>query len=101
MEAYKEAFADFDWNKSGTIPTSVRSRPKDLHKTTIIKSRKKLYFFVMAFNLAFVSFCFQELQFALRRAGQNPTDVEVTLIKNFLNSRKTAQKTLTSRGVKT
>ena len=32
MEAYKEAFADFDWNKSGTIPTSVRSRPNDLHK---------------------------------------------------------------------
>ena len=23
VEAYKEAFADFDWNKSGTIPTSV------------------------------------------------------------------------------
>ena len=24
VEAYREAFADFDWNKSGTIPTSVR-----------------------------------------------------------------------------
>ena len=27
VEAYREAFADFDWNKSGTIPTSVRKHP--------------------------------------------------------------------------
>ena len=86
MEAYKEAFADFDWNKSGTIPTSVRSRPNDLHKNHNYQNSKNIVFFVMSFNLAFVSFCFQELQFALRRAGQNPTDVEVTLFENFLNS---------------
>ena len=40
--SYKEAFDYFDWNKSGTIPTS-------------------------------------DLQCAMRRAGQNPTDVEVFL----------------------
>ena len=40
--SYKEAFDHFDWNKSGTIPTS-------------------------------------DLQCAMRRAGQNPTDVEVFL----------------------
>jgi len=47
IQAYREAFDYYDWNKSGTIPT-------------------------------------KELQFAMRRAGQNPTDVEVQdLINNI------------------
>ena len=63
---YKGAFDDFDWNKNGTIPTRVRRIKK---------------------IVLFISFAIsQDLQFAMRRAGQNPTDVEVQDLINKIDN---------------
>ena len=46
VEAYREAFADFDWNKSGTIPTSVRKHSSvfyiDVFEELIFCRQKKV-----------------------------------------------------------
>ena len=46
VEAYREAFADFDWNKSGTIPTNVRKHPSvfyiDMFEELIFCRQKKV-----------------------------------------------------------
>ena len=52
---YKEAFDDFDWNKNGRITCRV-----------LISAQNAIFYFSI-----------QELQSAMRRAGQNPTESEV------------------------
>ena len=64
--ACREAFEYYDWNKSGTIPFSVQ---------IIVKIQTKM----------FTIFHVKALQCAMRRAGQNPTDVEVQDIMNKID----------------
>ena len=64
--ACREAFEYYDWNKSGTIPFSVQF---------IVKIQTKM----------FTIFHVKALQCAMRRAGQNPTDVEVQDIMNKID----------------
>ena len=58
VQFYREAFDHYDWNKNGKIPVKVT---KIAHFST--------YFFLMI--------VLKDLQYAMRRAGQNPTDIEV------------------------
>ena len=65
--ACREAFEYYDWNKSGTIPFSVQ----------IIFKKIKI--------ITLIIFHVKALQCAMRRAGQNPTDVEVQDIMNKID----------------
>ena len=68
-QLYKGAFDDFDWNKNGTIPTRVRN-----------------YLFLLMLSVFILCIVVQDLQFAMRRAGQNPTDVEVQDLINKIDN---------------
>ena len=59
VQFYREAFDHYDWNKNGKIPVKVR--------------RKAQSFQCIIFLMIFL----KDLQYAMRRAGQNPTDIEV------------------------
>ena len=72
VRAYKEAFDYFDWNRSGTIPTSVSKVLLAENITLLIISDVIL-------------FEYQDLQYAMRRAGQNPTDIEVQDMLNKID----------------
>ena len=63
---YREAFEAFDWNRNGTIATSVSN------------CYLRIYVFPSLNHP-------QNLQYAMRRAGQNPTDVEVQDLINKID----------------
>ena len=67
-QLYKGAFDDFDWNKNGTIPTRV-----------VFLCPLDLQYYQYQYFLT------QDLQYAMRRAGQNPTDVEVQDLINKID----------------
>ena len=67
-KACREAFEYYDWNKSGTIPFSVQIIFKKIQTIRMM-----------------IIFHVKVLQCAMRRAGQNPTDVEVQDIMNKID----------------
>ena len=74
--SYKEAFDYFDWNKSGTIPT----RSENINATkndALLIITGTLVNWLQALSNQHPVFFLSDLQCAMRRAGQNPTDVEV------------------------
>ena len=70
-QAYKEAFDYYDWNKSGTISVKVE---KEAARAILWLS-----FLYAATNV-------QDLQYVMRRAGLNPTDVEVQDLINKIDN---------------
>ena len=63
---YKGAFDDFDWNKNGRIACGV-----------IVTSHQIKISFFNCFS--------QDLQYAMRRAGQNPTESETQDMVNKID----------------
>ena len=74
-KAYKEAFDYFDWNRSGTIPTSVSTKHLALPPSNLLVKDRNLMIKILS----------QDLQYAMRRAGQNPTDIEVQDMLNKID----------------
>ena len=58
VQSYREAFDHYDWNKNGKIPVKVIEK----HNLS---------------NLYILLIFLKDLQYAMRRVGQNPTDIEV------------------------
>ena len=66
LQAYKEAFDYYDWNKSGIIAVKVKIAEDYVWDIAILKLK--------------------DLQYVMRRAGHNPTDVEVHDLINKIDN---------------
>ena len=73
LQAYKEAFDYYDWNKSGIIAVKVKLAEED-----------SLVFSLCGYVMAIL--ILKDLQYVMRRAGHNPTDVEVHDLINKIDN---------------